>query len=108
MPPPAPNSLNTIATAVAFDNSQELIWAGNEYVSVLASEVCFHRVLINPQGRVSSFYGTEMQKYTCWRAHPEAEGPVKQILVCDKGVLSVSAKSVHLASKRGLTQWHIR
>jgi len=25
----------------------------------------------------------------------------------DRGVISIAARSVHLASRRGLTQWHI-
>ncbi|KAF2149383.1 cysteine proteinase [Myriangium duriaei CBS 260.36] len=89
LPPPAPNALNTVATAITFDNSQELLWTGNEF------------------GRVTSLYGSELQKYTSYRGHPTSEGPVKQLLICDKGIISVSAKSVHLASRRGLTQWHL-
>ena len=32
---------------------------------------------------------------------------MKQFLFCEKGVISLSSKSVHLANRRGLTQWHI-
>ena len=32
VPPPAPHSVSTIASTVAFDDLQELVWAGNEYV----------------------------------------------------------------------------
>lgn len=59
------------------------------------------------QGRVTSFYGPELQKYTSIRAHPENEGPVKQFLFHERGIISVAPKSVHLSSRRGLTQWHI-
>jgi hypothetical protein len=34
VPPPSPHVLPTIATATAFDDLQELLWAGNEYVSI--------------------------------------------------------------------------
>lgn len=57
------------------------------------------------QGRVASFFGPELQKYTSYKGH--ASEPVKQILFTDKGVLSVSARSVHLASRRGPAIWHI-
>ncbi|KAF9632784.1 hypothetical protein BFW01_g3647 [Lasiodiplodia theobromae] len=79
----------TPATTVAFDTHQDLLWAGNDY------------------GRVSSFFGPELQRYTSYRAHPSGEGAVKQLLFCDKGVLSISVRSVHLASRRGVTQWHL-
>ena len=59
------------------------------------------------QGRVNSFYGAELTRYTSWRGHPPAEGRVKQILCNDRGVISLSARSVHLAIRRGLTQWHL-
>jgi PAB-dependent poly(A)-specific ribonuclease subunit 2 len=52
-----------------------------------------------------SFYGHELQKYTSFRAH--ASEQVKQILFTDKGVLSVSPRSVHYASRRGLAIWHL-
>lgn len=32
VPPPSPHVLSTIATTIAFDDIQELLWAGNEYV----------------------------------------------------------------------------
>lgn len=33
VPPPTVPGLPTVATTVAFDDVQELLWAGNEYVS---------------------------------------------------------------------------
>ena len=44
------------------------------------------------QGRLMSFYGAELQKYTSYKGH--ASEPVKQILFTDKGVLSVSAHKI--------------
>ncbi|WEW58180.1 poly(A)-specific ribonuclease [Emydomyces testavorans] len=89
VPPPGPHVLPTVASTIAFDDSQELLWVGNEF------------------GRVSSFYGPELQRYTSVKAHTSAEGPVRQFLFHDRGVISLSSKSVHLASRRGLTQWHV-
>ncbi|KZF21116.1 hypothetical protein L228DRAFT_269516 [Xylona heveae TC161] len=88
-PPPGIHAMPTPASTLAFDNSQELLWAGNEY------------------GRVSSFYGPELQKYTSFRAHASVEGPVRQLLFNDKGVISVASRSIHMSSRRGLTMWHI-
>jgi len=66
------------------------------------------------QGRVTSFYGTELQRYTSYRGHVSSaprgapgNSPVKQLLFCDKGVISVSSRSVHCASRRGMAQWHV-
>jgi PAB-dependent poly(A)-specific ribonuclease subunit 2 len=71
---------------MSFDSSQELVWAGNEY------------------GRVSSFYGTEMQRYASFKA---GTGPVRQLLFHDKGVIALGSTSVHMAMRRGPPIWHI-
>ena len=36
-----------------------------------------------------------------------SEGSVQQILFHDKGVISLSSKSVHMITRRGLTLWHL-
>ncbi|OQE26612.1 hypothetical protein PENSTE_c005G06954 [Penicillium steckii] len=72
MPPPSPHAMPTVATAVAFDDVMELLWTGNEY------------------GRLSSFCGPELARYTSVRAHPASEG-----------------MSIHMITRRGLTQWHL-
>ena len=76
------------ATAIAFDDQQELLWVGND------------------QGRVTSFHGPELQRYSSVKAHAQ-EGPVKQLLLHERGVISLASRSLHLTSRRGLTQWHI-
>lgn len=62
------------------------------------------------KGRITSFFGATLERYTSYRGHTPAEGnvgAVKQLLFTDKGVLSVSKHSVHYATRRGLTQWHL-
>ncbi|KAI6783498.1 ubiquitin carboxyl-terminal hydrolase family protein [Emericellopsis cladophorae] len=89
-PPPNLHAMPTPVSTMTFDNLQELLWTGNEY------------------GRVTSFYGAELQRYTSFKAHAATEGPVRQILVNDKGVIALGAKDLHMAMRRGLPQWHIR
>ncbi|KAJ5173111.1 Peptidase C19 ubiquitin carboxyl-terminal hydrolase 2 [Penicillium capsulatum] len=89
MPPPSTHAMPTVATTVAFDDVMELLWTGNEY------------------GRIASFYGPDLQRYTSVRSHPVSEGPVRQIIFHERGVISLSSKSVHMITRRGLTQWHI-
>ncbi|KAI9848000.1 MAG: poly(A)-specific ribonuclease [Thelocarpon superellum] len=86
-PPPGIHALPTPVSVLAFDSNQELLWTGNEY------------------GRVTSFYGPDLQKYTSFRAHLSHEGPVRQLLFNNKGVISIASKSVHLSLRRGLAQW---
>ena len=73
-----------------------------------------HLRLTMLQGRIASFYGPDLQKYTSYRGHADTaprgasgNAPVKQLLFCDSGVLSLSTRSIHLSTRRGLTQWHI-
>ncbi|KAI8674835.1 PAN2-PAN3 deadenylation complex catalytic subunit PAN2 [Fusarium keratoplasticum] len=89
-PPPGVHALPTPVTTMTFDTSQELLWTGNDY------------------GRVTSFYGTELQRYTSFKAHASADGPVRQILVNEKGVVALGAKDVHMAMRRGVPMWHIK
>ncbi|KAI9690962.1 MAG: poly(A)-specific ribonuclease [Bathelium mastoideum] len=88
-PPPSLHTLATPVSTFAFDTAQELLWAANEY------------------GRITSFYGLELQKYTSYKGHSPQDGPVKQLLFCDKGVLSVAPRSLHLSNRRGLSLWHL-
>lgn len=83
--PPTPTGVG----AILFDTQQDLLWIGTD------------------SGRIVSYYGTELQRYVSLQAHPTQEGPVKQFLFHERGVLSLASNSVHLISRRGLTQWHI-
>ncbi|WZH49224.1 ubiquitin carboxyl-terminal hydrolase-domain-containing protein [Fusarium acuminatum] len=74
-PPPGVQAMPTPVTTMAFDNSQELLWTGNDYVRA---------------------------------AHASSDGPVRQILVNDKGIVALGAKDLHMAIRRGLPIWHIR
>ncbi|KAF5670593.1 pab-dependent poly(A)-specific ribonuclease subunit PAN2 [Fusarium heterosporum] len=89
-PPPGVHAMATPVTTMTFDNSQELLWTGNDY------------------GRVTSFYGTELQRYTSFKAHASSDGPVRQILVNEKGIVALGSKDLHMAIRRGPPIWHIR
>ncbi|GJN82195.1 PAB-dependent poly(A)-specific ribonuclease subunit PAN2 [Purpureocillium lilacinum] len=89
-PPPGVHAMPTPVTTMTFDSSQELLWTGNDY------------------GRVTSFLGSELQRYTSFKAHLTPDGPVRQILVNDKGVVVLGSKDVHMALRRGPPIWHIR
>ncbi|CAG8616504.1 10808_t:CDS:10, partial [Acaulospora morrowiae] len=73
-------------SAIAFDPYQELLWTGND------------------KGRVASYFGESLQRYTSFRSHLT---PVEQLLVSDKGVISLSSDSVKMTNRRGLVKWVI-
>ncbi|KAF2802391.1 PAB-dependent poly(A)-specific ribonuclease subunit PAN2 [Mytilinidion resinicola] len=89
LPPPGPQHAPSPVTTFTFDTTQELLWTGNDY------------------GRITSFYGSSLDRYTSYRGHAPSEGAVKQILLTENGVLSISKGSIHFAIRRGLTQWHL-
>jgi PAB-dependent poly(A)-specific ribonuclease subunit 2 len=89
VPQPGSHHTATPLSTFAFDTTQELLWTGNN------------------QGRVTSFYGSQLTRYTSYRGHAATEGAVKQFLFTDTGILSVSQQSVHYSHRRGLTQWHL-
>lgn len=57
------------------------------------------------QGRVTSFYGTELRRYTSLKAHKT--GAVHQLLVSDKGIVALGSNYVHMSSRTGPTLWHL-
>ncbi|KAK9770911.1 putative PAN2-PAN3 deadenylation complex catalytic subunit PAN2 [Seiridium cardinale] len=91
LPPPGLRAHHTPVTTLAFDTSQELLWAANEY------------------GRVTSFYGTTLlNQYTSFKAHGSQDGKVHQLLFNDKGVIALGSRSVHMSLRRGPPLWNIR
>jgi PAB-dependent poly(A)-specific ribonuclease subunit 2 len=74
-------------TAATFDTEQELLWIGNEH------------------GRVTSYVGCDIEKYTSFRAH---QGPVRQLMSLATGILSVGPQSLQFRDRRGLVRWTIR
>ncbi|AEO64295.1 uncharacterized protein THITE_2110294 [Thermothielavioides terrestris NRRL 8126] len=89
-PAPGTNDYPRPATTLAFDTIAELLWAGND------------------RGRVASFYGRDLQRYTAFKIQPPSEGPVRQFLFHDKGVIALGTRSVHMAMRRGPALWNIR
>jgi PAB-dependent poly(A)-specific ribonuclease subunit 2 len=78
------------AVALSFDAWYDLLWLGT------------------PAGYVSShFTQTEpvLSRYTAYRGH--IPGPVRDIVVEERGVLTVGDGSVKLANRRGLTLWSV-
>lgn len=61
---------------------------------------------------MTSYCGNELRKYTSYRAHASAVNPtdnaVRQMLVNDRGVVSLSARGLHFSIRRGLSQWNIQ
>lgn len=49
-----------------------------------------------------------MQRYTSFKAHDTTDGPVRQILVHEKGIIALGSRSVHMALRRGPSIWHIK
>lgn len=99
---PAPVGIGTIS----FDTQQELLWTGSNRVSE-SSHLNICAISDPRKGRITSFYGPDVQKYTSLQAHPAQEGAVAQFLFNERGVISLASRSIHMISRRGLTQWHI-
>ncbi|KAL8704164.1 MAG: hypothetical protein Q9201_002662 [Fulgogasparrea decipioides] len=70
--PPALAGVGTLS----FDTQQELLWIGSN------------------SGRITSYYGADVQKYTSLQAHPPQEGSVAQFLFNERGVISLASRSV--------------
>ncbi|KAI7904508.1 uncharacterized protein BX663DRAFT_502649 [Cokeromyces recurvatus] len=83
-------NLNKVSpvSAVCWDPYHELLWVGND------------------AGRVCSYYGKGLQRYTSWKAHKD--GQVRQIRVIDRGVISLCPNGLQMRDRRGLVKWNLR
>lgn len=54
---------------------------------------------------MTSFYGNELRRYTSLKAHKT--GAVHQLLVSDKGIVSLGSNYVHMSSRSGPPLWHL-
>ncbi|XP_065648134.1 PAN2-PAN3 deadenylation complex catalytic subunit PAN2 isoform X2 [Hydra vulgaris] len=73
--------LNLYTTAVKFDSHEQLFWVGSQ------------------SGRMSSYYGSQMVKYTSFKAH---HTELCDILTDAHGVLSLTTNEVRYTTKQGL------
>lgn len=61
--------------------------------------------LFDVQGRVTGFVGPGLTSYTSFFAHVDE---VRDILVHDRGVISLGPRNVRVTHRRGLQRWDIK
>ncbi|KAI9273599.1 hypothetical protein BY458DRAFT_508312 [Sporodiniella umbellata] len=83
-------NLNKVSpvSALCWDPYHELLWTGND------------------SGRVVSYYGKGLQRYTSFKMHKDQQ--VRQLRVTDRGIISLSPKGIQMRDRRGLVKWNIR
>ncbi|KAI9313283.1 ubiquitin carboxyl-terminal hydrolase-domain-containing protein [Dichotomocladium elegans] len=74
-------------SALCWDPYFELLWVGND------------------SGRVASYYGKGLQRYTSFKAHKDEQ--IRQIRLTDRGIISISPKSIQMRDRRGLVRFNI-
>ncbi|KAI8384404.1 ubiquitin carboxyl-terminal hydrolase-domain-containing protein [Radiomyces spectabilis] len=74
-------------SSLCWDPFRELLWVGND------------------SGRVTSYYAKGLQRYTSFKAHKDQQ--IRQLRVIDRGVISLSPKSIQMRDRRGLVKWNL-
>lgn len=70
-------------SALTFDNVEELLWSGNE------------------DGHLTSFFSSELQKYTSFDV--DIGSDIREIVTLENGVLSLTSSTLRMSNRRGLT-----
>ncbi|KAJ2898948.1 PAB-dependent poly(A)-specific ribonuclease subunit PAN2 [Zalerion maritima] len=76
-------------TTLAFDTHQELVWLGFE------------------SGRVTSFLAREWTRYTSYVTNREVREPIRQLLFNEKGIFSLTPKTLQFRLRRAVPQWSL-
>lgn len=85
-------------TSLAFDPFQELLWTGTSYGRVVSYFL--------PQDASHAHHTGVLDvwsRYTAFRGH--MSGPTKELIVDERGVLSLGERSVKLAQRTGRCSW---